>query len=84
WLRVEDALLRRLPRIILIACLMGLVIFCARALLIWAHGAGASALGRISELAALVILGAAVYGAGLEAVGITRFRDILAALRVNP
>lgn len=84
WLRVEDALLSRLPRIILVAFLMGLVIFCAHALLIWAQGAAASALGRISELAALVVLGAAVYGVGLEAVGVTRFRDIVAARRVSP
>jgi putative peptidoglycan lipid II flippase len=84
WLRVEDALLSRLPRIILVAFLMGLVIFCARVLLIWTQGAATSALGRISELGALVILGVAVYGAGLEAVGITRFRDVVAAPHVSP
>jgi putative peptidoglycan lipid II flippase len=84
WLRVENALLSRLPRIILIAFLMGLVIFCARALLIWTQGAATSALGRISELGALVVLGAVVYGAGLEAVGITRFREVVAAPRVSP
>jgi putative peptidoglycan lipid II flippase len=83
WLRVENALLSRLPRIILIAFLMGLVIFCARALLIWTQGAATSALGRISELGALVILGVSVYGVGLEAVGITRFRDVVAALRAS-
>jgi putative peptidoglycan lipid II flippase len=84
WLRVEEALLRRLPRIILIAFLMGFVIFGAHALIIWAHGAATSAVWRISELAALVTLGAAVYCVGLEAVGVTRFRDIVAALRISP
>jgi hypothetical protein len=40
-------------------------------------------LGRITELGALVILGAAVYGVGLEAVGITRFRDLVATPRMS-
>jgi putative peptidoglycan lipid II flippase len=84
WLSVDPAVLRRLPRIILIAFLMGLVTFWAHALLIWVHGAATSTVGRISELVVLIIVGLAAYIVGLEAFGVTRVRDMVGALRANP
>jgi putative peptidoglycan lipid II flippase len=81
WLVFDRLALKRLPRIALIAILMGLVIDGARELLLATFGAQTSFLPRTIELAALVGLGLALDVIGLQALGVARARDLLAAVR---
>jgi putative peptidoglycan lipid II flippase len=81
WLVFDQLALRRLPRIALIAILMGLLIDGARELLLATLGAQTSFLPRTIELAALVGLGLALDVIGLQALGVARARDLLAAVR---
>src|SRR3989304_3064875 len=68
---------RRLPRILLATLVMGGVIAYA----VHALTAPASSLGRLAILAALVTLGVAVYLATLQLLGVTKLKDLIAAVR---
>jgi putative peptidoglycan lipid II flippase len=81
WLVFDQLALTRLPRIALIAILMGLLIDAARELLLATLAAQTSFLPRTIELAALVSLGLALDVIGLQALGVARARDLLAAVR---
>jgi len=80
WLTVDRALTWRLPRIVLVAATMGLATYFARLLIVSTPDAS-SALQRSAELAILVIFGLAVYAAGLQALGVTQIRDLVAMVR---
>jgi putative peptidoglycan lipid II flippase len=83
WLALDPAVATRLPRIVLIALAMGLVIFLARMLLGLTLGALTAFLPRIVELAALVCLGLIVYIVGLHRLGVARVRAMVAAMRAG-
>ena len=72
---------RRLPRIVLAALIMGILILCMNQLLAALSLAIGSELGRIVSLALLVAAGLGGYLAGLQALGVARIRDLLAAIR---
>ncbi len=80
WLRLDPAAIRRLPRIILATIVMGIAVFVAHALLASPFGAGGSLL-RLAMLVLLVAIGLAVYLASLQALGVARLRDLIAAIR---
>ena len=77
WLRLDASGWRRLPRIVLATLVMGgATAYAAHAL-----AAPASSLGRLAILAALVTLGVAVYLATLQLLGVTKLKDLIAAVR---
>lgn len=82
WLRLDSSGWRRLPRILLATAVMGAVVgyalMAGHALL---PALSSSSLGRLVLLAALVTLGVAVYLAALQLFGVTRLKDLLAAVR---
>jgi putative peptidoglycan lipid II flippase len=80
WLRVDRDAARRLPRIVLATAVMGIVVFAAHQLLAsWSYASGSPT--RLAVLALLVAIGVASYLASLEALGVARLRDLLAAAR---
>ena len=77
WLRLDASGWRRLPRIVLATLVMGgAVAYATHALT-----APTSSLGRLAILAALVTLGVAVYLAALQLLGVTKLKDLIAAVR---
>ena len=81
WLALDRNAARRLPGIVLAALVMGIVILCMNQLLAALSLAIGSELGRIVSLALLVAAGLGGYLAGLQALGVARIRDLLAAIR---
>jgi putative peptidoglycan lipid II flippase len=82
WLRLDRDAARRLPRIVLATAVMGIAVFIAYALLAsWFHASGSSM--RLALLALLVAIGLGSYVASLEAFGVARLRDLLAAVRAG-
>jgi putative peptidoglycan lipid II flippase len=81
WLALDRNAARRLPGIVLAALVMGIVILCMNQLLAALSLATGSELGRIASLALLVATGLGGYLAGLQALGVARMRDLLAAIR---
>ncbi len=79
WIALEPGSLWRLVRIALAAIAMGLVIAGARN--VFAPLSGHSALARAAVLAFLVALGLAAYAVLLQILGVTRLRELVAALR---
>jgi putative peptidoglycan lipid II flippase len=77
-LSIQRATIDRLMRIVVIAILMGLATYAAKAPMALL---GSSVPARIAELAALVVLGLAVYGIGLQTLGVVQMRELVAALR---
>jgi putative peptidoglycan lipid II flippase len=83
WLHVDAQLVRRLPRIALATIAMGAVLHLLLGLLAPWIGSPSSLL-RIVSLAALVLAGLAVYVALLQALGVARLADLIAAIRHRP
>ncbi len=80
WLGLDQAALRRLPRIAAATAVMSgaiLLLDAARAALV----TGGSQLVRIAILIVLVAVGVAIYLASLEALGVARLRDMVRAVR---
>jgi hypothetical protein len=69
------------PGIVLAALVMGIVILCMNQLLAALSLATGSELARTVSLALLVAAGLGGYLAGLQALGVARIRDLLAAIR---
>jgi putative peptidoglycan lipid II flippase len=84
WLRLDPAAARRLPRIIAATAIMAPIVGGAL-LLVRSHAPGlqAGSPGRLAALAALVMLGAAVYLAALQILGVARLRDLVSAVRAR-
>ncbi|HVY59880.1 MAG TPA: murein biosynthesis integral membrane protein MurJ [Xanthobacteraceae bacterium] len=80
WLLVDGDARRRLPRIVLAAAFMGLVVFAADRMLTGAM-AHAGLVLRLTLLALLVTCGLLVYLLGLQALGTVPLRHMAAALR---
>jgi putative peptidoglycan lipid II flippase len=82
WLRLDEQAVRRLPRIVLATVIMGAVVMYRRvadhALLLALQ---ASPLGRLLLLVVLVTLGVAVYLVALQVLGVTKLKDLIAAMR---
>ena len=82
WLRLDDGARRRLPRIALASAAMGAAI---AGDLILSHtgfpASPASSWGRLATLVILVMIGIVVYVALLQLLGVTRLKDIIAAVR---
>jgi putative peptidoglycan lipid II flippase len=82
WLRLDGNAVRRLPRIVVATIVMGAAVaggvMAGHAL---APVLAVSALGRLTLLAVLVLLGLAVYGAALEVLGVAKRKDLITALR---
>jgi putative peptidoglycan lipid II flippase len=84
WLRFHTAARSRLTRIVIATIIMSAVVGAGLAAVHAAFPQEAhSPAGRVAALAVLVGLGLAVYGAALQVFGVTRLRDIAAALRAR-
>jgi len=84
WLRLDDIAKQRLPRIAIATTLMGLGLALGLAAIGWLFPALAvSAFGRLVLLFALVVLGMAVYAAAIQVLGVTKLKDLIAAVRQN-
>ena len=81
WLRLDSDLWRRLPRIVIATIVMGIAIAILQMLLAKAFNVTGSQLGRIAALAVLVAAGLAVYLAGLQAFGVVKLKELVAAVR---
>jgi len=80
---LDGAARSRLPRIALSALLMGAAVEAARrGLLPWLAGEGNAI--RALALAAVIAFGLAVYGVALHLLGVTKFTDIVLAVRRRP
>ena len=81
WVVLDRAAARRLPRIVAATLAMGLVIFAARKLMASLPLDESSQLIRLAILTALVMLGLGAYLAAIEALGVVRMRELVAAVR---
>ena len=81
WLALDRTGTRRLPRIVLAAAVMGMVIFALNALLAAPLAGSSSQLIRLGALALLVAVGLAAYLGGLQLLGVARLRDLIRAVR---
>jgi putative peptidoglycan lipid II flippase len=79
WLRLDADARRRLPRIALATIVMGGAV--AFAIHAFASTEPASSLGKLIVLAALVMLGIAVYLATLQLLGVVKLKELAAAVR---
>jgi putative peptidoglycan lipid II flippase len=82
WLRLDSAAVRRLPRIVAATVIMGCAVEAAtltmEALL---PMLATSTAGRLALLFVLVAAGLAVYVAAIDALRVTRIKELVAALR---
>lgn len=83
WLRFDGAAAGRVARIVAAMVAMVLVLAAAR-MLADAAGVPAGTLGRFAVLAALLGAGVAAYLVALQALGVVRVTDLVAALRRSP
>jgi putative peptidoglycan lipid II flippase len=81
WLQVDRDLWRRLPRIVAATIVMGIAILILQTLLAKNFNVAGSQLGRIAALAVLVAAGFAVYLAALQAFGVVKLKELVAAVR---
>ena len=82
WLRLDAVARRRLPRICLATIAMGAAVGYANHRWL-APAGGASSVGRLAILAALVTLGIVIYVAALQVLGVVKLKEIAAALRTR-
>ncbi len=81
WLRIEAAALRRLPRIVLAALVMGGFVAGANAALTaWSDISGSQSV-RIAALGAMVVAGFSLYVACLQALGVASVQKLLQAMQ---
>jgi putative peptidoglycan lipid II flippase len=81
WLALDGNAARRLPRIVLAALIMGILILGMNHLLASLSIAIGPGLARIVSLALLVVAGLGAYLVSLQSLGVVRMRDVLAAVR---
>jgi putative peptidoglycan lipid II flippase len=81
WIALDHRAALRIPGIISATVVMGLVIAGGNALFAVPPGVAASSLWQLATLAALVILGLAVYLAALWALDVVRLRELFASGR---
>jgi putative peptidoglycan lipid II flippase len=77
WLALDAAAMRRLPRMLSAAAIMGAVVLALNHALAALTAGFASQLARIAVLAVLVAAGLATYVAGLGVFGVARPRDLI-------
>ena len=80
WLRLDRDAARRLPRIVVSTTVMGVAIFALHRPLASQLPANGS-LASLAALGVLVAVGLAIYLASLQALGVGRMRDLVAAVR---
>jgi putative peptidoglycan lipid II flippase len=80
WLRIEQASLTRLPRIVIATAIMAAVVGAGEMMLTRTFDLSGSSLARIVTLLALVAAGLAIYLVALQAFRVTSLREILAAV----
>jgi putative peptidoglycan lipid II flippase len=80
WLHLDRDGRRRIPRIILATLVMTIAIVMAQHGLAALFDVATLALARLVALAVLVTIGLAVYLATIQALGVARLRDIMAAV----
>jgi len=82
WLRLDKDAVRRLPRIVFAAAIMGVAVAGGgTAAPMFFPALAASAGGQLVLLAVLVALGVIVYVAALELLGVAKLKNLIAALR---
>ena len=81
WLRIETAALRRLPRLLLAAAIMGCFIAAGNALATARLDLAGSSAVRIASLGVLVATGLGVYLLALQAFGVTSLAILRKALQ---
>jgi putative peptidoglycan lipid II flippase len=81
WLHIDKDARRRLPRIVLATVVMAAVIVLAQEAVTSSFAIPSSGLARAAMLLVLVTMGLAVYLATLQALGVARLRDLVAAVR---
>jgi putative peptidoglycan lipid II flippase len=84
WLRLDANARRRLPRIVLATAVMGAVVGAGLAA---GHrlfpAAAVTSPGRLAILFILVALGVTIYAGALQLLGVTKLKDLTAALRAR-
>jgi putative peptidoglycan lipid II flippase len=84
WLRLDQAARRRLPRIIVATAIMAAAVgYGAVLVLRLLPSLETSSIGRLAMLAALVTLGVTIYAAALQALGVAKFKEIVASMHVR-
>jgi putative peptidoglycan lipid II flippase len=81
WLALDQLAGRRVPAILLATAAMGVAIVGTDAFVAMIFDVAGSSLSRLASLAGLVILGLAVYLLALQALGVVRIRELIAAVR---
>jgi putative peptidoglycan lipid II flippase len=84
WLALDRSGTRRLPRIVLAAVIMGIMIFVLNELLATTLASNSSQLVRLGALALLVMVGLAAYLGSLQVLGVARLRDLVGAVADRP
>jgi putative peptidoglycan lipid II flippase len=80
WLRIEEASLRRLPRIVIATAIMAAAIGAGEVALTRMFDLTGSSLARIVTLFALVAAGLAIYLVALQALRVASLRALVAAV----
>jgi putative peptidoglycan lipid II flippase len=80
WLRIDRDGRRRIPRILVATAVMALAILSAQRIHVALFDVATTAFSRMTVLAVLVTIGLAVYLGAIQALGVARLRDIVAAV----
>jgi putative peptidoglycan lipid II flippase len=80
WLRIEEASLTRLPRIVIATAIMAAAVAAGEAALTRMFDLSGSSLARIVALFAMVAAGLAIYLVALQAFRVASLRDLLASV----
>jgi putative peptidoglycan lipid II flippase len=80
WLRIEEASLTRLPRIVVATAIMAAAVAAGEAMLTRLFDLSGSSLARIVALFAMVAAGLAIYLVALQAFRVASLRDLLASV----
>jgi putative peptidoglycan lipid II flippase len=80
WLRIEEASLTRLPRIVIATAIMAAAVAVGEAMLTRLFDLSGSSLARIVALFAMVAAGLAIYLVALQAFRVASLRDLLASV----
>ena len=80
WLRIEEASLWRLPRIVIATAIMAAIVGAGEVATTWMFDRSGSSLARIVTLFVLVGAGLAIYLAALHVFRVTSLRELMAAV----
>jgi putative peptidoglycan lipid II flippase len=80
WLRIEEASLTRLPRIVIATAIMAAAVGAGEAALTRMFDFSGSSLARIVTLFAMVAVGLTIYVVALQALRVASLRDLLASV----